>query len=400
MTATLAVAAADPQPVARLIADRRSLRGNSAAEDAFAALLDETAQDAEPADKDQPPADDPGRQDFTPPPSPHFLLAAHHAAVAHQAVNHEPRSVTTKAVAQDMAGPTELPVQPRNRSAAKPGRATEAHGKPALDGPRRDVPKHHSPEAAPLPPPPFTGDSPQPSRQPTTIEAMPDTEFKPIIIPATTAAKKSDENIGHADDDPAADPTETPAPQVSAKPDIAPSHQPTPQQQPIATQLAGRLAPAINQAQAILRILETAGESGPVIKTLQFGLRPRDLGEMRVTLSLGRSELSLRIETQTEEAARRLELDRSLLDTMLTQAGISIDRTQIDIRAVRFESQQPAASFEGAGPRGGGADGSAAHDHSQRQPRSGNPHQASEGHQHASSTSVGSDRRDRRNIYL
>jgi flagellar hook-length control protein FliK len=241
----------------------------------------------------------------------------------------------------------------------------------------------------------------RPSQQPEIPEADPGTELKPIADRAPPATAKHDEDNQSADSDNASLPIETPALQTSGNSDATPSHQPTsPQPQPIAAQLAGRLAPAINQAQAILRILENAGDAGPVVKTLQFALRPRDLGEMRVTLSLGTGELSLRIETQTEEAARRLELDRSLLDTMLTQAGVAVDRSQIDIRVNRFDPQQPAASFEGAGPRGGETPASFSHDHSQRQSRPGSPHQASEGHQNASSTTVVSDRRDRRSIYL
>jgi flagellar hook-length control protein FliK len=92
-----------------------------------------------------------------------------------------------------------------------------------------------------------------------------------------------------------------------------------------------------SQAHEIMRILQQAGDPGPVVRTLQFGLHPRDLGEVRVTLEIGRDRLGVRIETQGEDAARRLELDRGVLDAMLVQAGIMPDRSQIEIRVGRSD---------------------------------------------------------------
>ena len=394
MTATLALAPADPKPAVRVVADRRTVGKDLDMSGAFATLLDEASEDQEPLKSDQPRPERKDREEpaFIPPQ--HFLLAVHHATVSHRAITVE--SLPAAAVVH-MAGPadrTDVEAQPRNRPTAKPSKI---------------VADKESSETVQVPQPLPEAVAAEPHAHTEAAITKPDTTLKPAIIVTPPFREQPEMDHERASGEPIPKSTEKAAPQAAENTaplpaevtDIAPVHQPAPQQplQPV-EQVAKRLAPAINQAQAILRILEKAGETGSVVKTLQFGLRPRDLGEVRVTLSLGTGGLSLRIETQNEETALRLERDRSLLDTMLAEAGVSVDRSQIDIRAARFESQQPAASFEGSGPRGGGADSSAAQDHSQRQPRSANPHQASEGQQHASSQNPGSDQRDRRNIYL
>ena len=395
MTATPALVPADPKPAVRVATDRRTVGKDLDMTSAFAAVLDEATEDREPSKAEEHRSEREDREEPAFMPHQHFLLAAHHATVTHRTITVESLPAAAAVHMARPAEPVDVQTQPRNRPTAKPGRVVAG----TESGEATPAPQL-LPEAAAL----------EPHAHMEAASIKPDTIFKPAIIVTPPSRERPEIHHQRASGEPIPQPTEKTAPQATENTaplsadvtDIAPVHQPAPQQPPQpAEQVAKRLAPAINQAQAILRILEKAGEAGPVVKTLQFGLRPRDLGEVRVTLSLGTGELSLRIETQSEEAAQRLERDRSLLDTMLAQAGVNVDRSQIDIRAARFESQQPAASFEGAGPRsGGGTDSSAAQDHSQRQPRSGNPHQTSEGQQHASSQSGGSDHRDRRDIYL
>lgn len=240
-----------------------------------------------------------------------------------------------------------------------------------------------------------------PRKSATTVarQIHPDADLKPFAATTTQQPPKP-----AADRENDAKPIQLDVPRIEAAvveaagphdTQLAPPHTLLQPQSPV-VQLAVKLAPAINQAQAILAILVEAGDPGPVIKTLQFGLHPQDLGEVRVTLSLAPETLALRIETQNEDAARRLERDRGLLDTLLVQAGVAVERSQIDIRIGRFEAALPVA-IQGSAAHGGDTFNSNGSQRDRHRPETS---QQTESNDHAARSSSTPVERDRRGVYL
>jgi flagellar hook-length control protein FliK len=370
---------------------RRGGREEGVAEDAFAVVLAETVEDAveeEPElTRDTTQEETSVSRDDKPPPT---AMPFHHFLQPEQ---HVPRARSTEEQS-GFAALTRLPAGAELPSVfPKPSR--QAHW-PVAD--KLEAPRTAAAEAE---------DLPAWFAAPAPLRGRPDEPSKPLIAPPTqsqqaAAATKTDDKAAEAKAEHNNElNVEAVTPEVVVSPETALTPQPAPAQaQPPAMQISRVLAPAINQAQAILAILEKAGDPVPVVKTLQFGLRPQDLGEVRITLSLAAASLALRIETQNEEAARRLELDRGLLDTMLVQAGIGAERSQIDIRVSRFEPAQPAAFPDAQAWQGGSAASAFNGSGSQRNRPSPERAQSTESHGHAASSSAHSVERDRGGIYI
>lgn len=393
MTAVPAMAALGIEQASRTIT-RRSGREDGAEENTFSAVLAETADEAaaevQEVTKDS--AQEAGSEESTIKEERTSVTAlpVHHPLQPEQ---HVPRALgieersSNVALLNLRAGAALPSVFP------KPSR--QAHW-PVAD--KLEAPRTFAAEA---------DDLPAWFAAPAPLRGRPDEPLKPFILPPTlsqqvAAATKTDDTAAEAKAEHTnelnveAVTTETAASHESVlTPQLAPA-----QAQPPVMQIAKALVPAVNQAQAILAILEKAGDPGPVVKTLQFGLRPQDLGEVRITLSLAAASLALRIETQNEEAARRLELDRGLLDTMLVQAGIGAERSQIDIRVNRFEPAQPAAFPDAQAWQGGGATSAFNGSGSQRNRPSPEGAQSTESQGNAASSSSHSVERDRGGIYI
>jgi Flagellar hook-length control protein FliK len=402
MTATLAPAAPDLKTALRLPQDRRAPPDTlNAASEFLLALEESVAEDVGDADVQlenneaeagESPADadtdqQPRIADLRLP-MPQFLLAAHHVATPVNA-GQESLLLAGRPVITS-GGKSNSTEQP----AAKPADVTILE-KSSLD----DLwqPEEAIQELAAVPiTNAMRADKPEPQPEAVTITALPirplDSEVRPPQRPREDVTDRSD-----------AKPADVLAIATNESRETGPSppstgQLPHPTAPLPAAQVVAKLEPAINQAQTILRILEAAGSPGPAVRTLQFGLRPSDLGEVRVTLSLAGDRLDLRIETQSEEAARRLDLDRSLLDAMLAQSGVTAERGQIDIRTGRFEPLPPATSFIESGRREGG-EPAGAFSHGERQP-GGPPHGNKDRSHHASTHDQHSVERGSGGVYL
>lgn len=347
MKAALAPAVADGGPALRVNAETSVLQAVAVADDVlpFVDVLarTETAAPVEEAPDDD--AEDSTTSDAKP--LPLFLLAAHFLMpdVKIITVNAEPSKIVTE-VSAAIAEPPK----------PKPMAAADAVALPETNSERTTEAAGRLPQAVPDPKPSVTRedigapqlprDAPAPMQRPDSKHSQheqnndqPDDRLKPIKIEGRTEPGPPD--------------TVRPAVQAAAI-----SH-PAVIAAPVAQQLAERLPALVSDGQRILRVLEAHGQESPVVRTLQFSLRPETLGELRVTLRLSGETMKLSIETRSDEARRALEQDRPLLDSLLQSSGIATDRGQIDIRLGRFEpapSGAPQQSpLEGHGSAGQGS---------------------------------------------
>jgi hypothetical protein len=125
---------------------------------------------------------------------------------------------------------------------------------------------------------------------------------------------------------------------------------------PAAQQLTQAVIPAVDHARTVLQAIAERPSATSVVRTLQIGLHPQDLGRLRVTLRMSGESLDLRVETETVAALASLERDKAVIGKLLQDAGVAAPLGRVELSLGRFEpppsgNEGRAAGFEGGAAR-------------------------------------------------